>query len=75
MKRAKDEMFVLVWLTLCGVMVLFGVGTLVLIITQDPSPQTQWRLIGAWVSQFTAVAGLALGYLAGMRNGNGKGSA
>lgn len=71
--RPSDRLFAYVWLALLALMILWGVGTIFLVVVQDPSEATQWRLITVWSTQFTGVTGLALGYLAGTRkNGNGN---
>jgi hypothetical protein len=69
----RDRIFLLCWFALLVAVAAYAVGTGILILSGSVSEKTTWRLIAAGSAQFSAVVGLALGWMAGRRNGNGAG--
>ena len=63
--NGRDKTFIRIIQILAGVMVCFGVATLLLTIFGNPSDQVIFRVLSGFGAMFTGMIGLALGYLSG----------
>ncbi len=63
----NDRLFKWVILVLGGFMLVFGVGSLILVAINHPSDAIAFRLIGAIGAMFTGVIGLVIGYMTGRK--------